>query len=312
MEVSELEQKIRALINCGRLQAEVLSNDTSWNMLCSSLDLIGDTGLALDSYSGMAECRGPGKSYLLVYGVLQTLLLQQDAAKHIAKALNVKFKLPKQLSEIRIVRNSAAGHPGFQMENKEARSCFISRSSLTTKEFDLLTFYSGGKEHQKKHICIPDILIVQAKHMESILTLVLTDLERREKDHYKMHQNTKLLSNFSGSTSYYFEKIFEATMSDSKYPLGGSHIELVTNSLSKFKEEMEERNEWGVNRDIEYHYSYAEYASKELVAYFLSKEESRLNDTDAFIFASFLQNCVVALKNHAATIDQEYEREGPE
>ena len=148
--------------------------------------------------------------------------------------------------------------------------------------------------------------------MESILTLVLTELELREKEHYKMHRNKKLLSNFSGSTGYYFEKILEATMSDSKYPLGGSNIELLTNSLSKFKKEMEERKEWGVNRDIEYHYNHAEYTCKELAAYFQSKEESRLNDTDAFIFASFLQDCVSVLHNHASTIDQEYERESPE
>jgi len=310
MDISEVEQNIRELIKSGRLQAEILADDISWNMLCSSLDLVADTDLALDSYIGMAQVKAPGECYLLVYGVLQALMLQQDAAKHIARALGIKIKLPKQLNDIRIVRNSAAGHPGFQMENKQARSCFISRSSLTATEFDLITVYSGGRNYQNVRVNIPAILKTQEKYLESTLKLVLDELIVREKEHYKMHQGTKLASHFSGSTSFYFQKIFEAILSESKYELGEYHLELVKNSLAAFKQQMEDRKEWGVNQEVDYQYNHAEYSSSELASFFQSRSKSRLNEKDACVFASFLKDCVSALKTLVSDIDAEYEQAG--
>jgi len=48
--ISELEQDIRKFINSPRKQFHLLKDAEAWNRLCSSLDVIGDTELAIDAY----------------------------------------------------------------------------------------------------------------------------------------------------------------------------------------------------------------------------------------------------------------------
>ncbi|PHS32655.1 MAG: hypothetical protein COA95_02575 [Methylophaga sp.] len=113
MNISKLEGKIRDFINSPRRQSTLLGKREGWNKLCSSLDLIGDTELAIAAYPSMCKTEGDdGASYLIVYGILQTLLLQQDAAKHIANVLDIGITLPKELQQIRMIRNSKISRKG--------------------------------------------------------------------------------------------------------------------------------------------------------------------------------------------------------
>jgi hypothetical protein len=104
MKISQLEERIREFINSGRKQSSLLTDSSAWNKLCSSLDLIGDTELAILSYPNLCNTQDDGASYLIIYGILQTLLLQQDATKNISDSLGIKVKLPKPLEDIRIIR----------------------------------------------------------------------------------------------------------------------------------------------------------------------------------------------------------------
>ena len=97
MSIQSLEDRIRGFINSGRRQSILLKTPDAWNKLCSSLDLIGDTQLAIESYPQLHNVKDDGASYLIVYGILQALLLQQNAAKHIGDSLGIKVKLPKDL-----------------------------------------------------------------------------------------------------------------------------------------------------------------------------------------------------------------------
>lgn len=90
MTVTNLEDRIREFINNGRKQSALLKDLTIWNKLCSSLDVIGDTQLAIQAHSQLKNIKGDGASYLIIYGTLQAMLLQQDALKHISDALNIK------------------------------------------------------------------------------------------------------------------------------------------------------------------------------------------------------------------------------
>ena len=81
----------------------------NFNEACSALDVIGDTELALQEFK-LKNCF-MGISYILAYGVLQTIFLQQDAIKHLALSLKLPFQLPPELREIRELRNDATGHP---------------------------------------------------------------------------------------------------------------------------------------------------------------------------------------------------------
>lgn len=306
MNVTELEQRIRDFINSARRQSVLLANTADWNKLCSSLDLVGDTQLAIQAYPALCKNKGDGASYLIVYGILQTLLLQQDAAKHIAAALNIKVKLPKELNDIRIVRNSAAGHPGLQNENGQSKSCFISRMSLGPTGFDLMTTYSKDRDYNMTHVNIPKLLETQGSYLSEILSNVIEELERQEMEHRKMHKETKLAECFPHTVSYYFSKMFEATYGEDKYCLGAPHLGFIQDCLDNFKNRLEQRGEWNVYDSINYHYEQLSYPMAELNVYFESKDNSKLNDKDAYIFTSFLVEHLKTLEEIAKEIDEEY------
>ncbi|NKC12655.1 MAG: hypothetical protein GKR94_10770 [Gammaproteobacteria bacterium] len=72
--IAQLEGAIRDRINKRRLQSLLLEHTEDWNVLCSALDVIGDTELALDAYLGHSPIQDIGLQYLHVYGALQLLL----------------------------------------------------------------------------------------------------------------------------------------------------------------------------------------------------------------------------------------------
>jgi hypothetical protein len=310
MSIENQEQRIRTFINSTRRQSVLLGNSADWNKLCSSLDLIGDTELAIGAYPNLClHGNDHGSSYLLVYGILQTLLLQQDAAKHIGTALNIKVNLPKELTDIRIIRNGAAGHPGFQRESGQSKSCFISRMSLSATSFELMTAYSDEGSFKMSHVNIPKLLKTQKIYLSKVLSEVITQLESQEKEHREMHKETKLSACFPRTISYYFGKIFEATMTAEKYSLGKMHLELIKGCLDDFKQKLEARGEWQIYDSVNYHYEQLSYPISELSLYFDSSSESELNSKDAYIFTSFLVEHFKSLSGIAKEIDEEYDSE---
>lgn len=306
MSIAELERKIRDFINSPRRQSTLLCKREGWNKLCSSLDLIGDTELALGAYPSLSPTKGDGASYLIVYGILQTLLLQQDAAKNIAEVLDIKIKLPKELQKIRMIRNSAAGHPGAQKENGITKSCFISRHSLSSHSFELMTAYSDDKDYEMSHVVIPQLLSTQNTYVGELLEKVIKELEVQELEHRSKHKDVKLAECFPHTINYFFSKIFEASFNSSAFPLGAMHVKCIQDCLDNFQSKLEERGEWNVYDSVDYHYDLIAYPMLELKAYFDRSPETKLNEKDVYIFASFVSEQIKTLEEIAKEIDEEY------
>ncbi|MCG8093235.1 MAG: hypothetical protein JAZ17_06335 [Candidatus Thiodiazotropha endolucinida] len=305
MDVAKLEDKIRYFINSGRKQASLLKDSAAWNKLCSSLDVVGDTQLAIEAHQNFHETKGDGESYLIVYGVLQAMLLQQDAVKHIGNALNIKVKLPRQLEDIRIIRNSAAGHPAYQKENGLAKSSFITRISLSPVSFQLMTVYSGDRDYEFNQISIPSLIETQEQYVCEVMSGVVKELERQEMEHRKKHKETKLADSFPHTTRYHISKIIEATSSPDRFPLGDANVKTIEGFLDEFKQELEKRDEWGVYDSINYHYELIEYPIKRLKEYFNYNDP--MNEKDAYIFASFISEQMDELSGIAQELDEKYE-----
>lgn len=305
MSIQNLEDRIREFINSGRRQDVLLKNPSAWNKLCSSLDLIGDTQLAIDSYPQFHNVQDDGAIYLIVYGILQTLLLQQNAAKHIGESLDIKVKLPKDLEDIRVIRNSAAGHPTYQKEKGLSKSCFITRMSISPTGFQLMTVYSGDKEYEINHVSIPALIETQKQYLSEVLAKVVAELERQEMEHRQKHKANKLADIFPHTISYHFSKIFEATNRKDLFPLGTVNMKMISECIERFKNELSNRGEWGVYDSINYHYELIDYPLKRLSAYFESNDD--MNEKDAYIFASFLADQIKSLEEIAEEMDEQYE-----
>jgi len=67
--IDELEREIREMINAPRRHEQLRANSYDFSQLCSSLDVIGDTELALEAYlAGSGGGQSDGDLYLRVYG----------------------------------------------------------------------------------------------------------------------------------------------------------------------------------------------------------------------------------------------------
>ena len=306
MSIVGFEDKVRDFINSGRTQRALLKDAASWNKICSSLDLIGDTQLAIEAYpefEGLAD----GASYLVVYGILQTLLLQQDAAKNIGDSLDIKVNLPKALNDIRVIRNNAAGHPGHQKENGQSKSCFITRMSITPFSFQLMTVYSGERKDEFRTISIPPLLKVQEKYLNEILEKVVYEMEKREMEHRNMYKDNKLVDIFPKSSRYLLGKIAQAAGCKFDHEKGIMNLDTLSESLYKFKSELISRGEWDGNDSVGYHYDLIEYPISRLKSYFYGKDD--INEKDAYIFSCFISEQFKTLKELAVEIDEAYASE---
>lgn len=304
--IGRLEGRVREFINSHRLQSKLLSNPADWHKLCSALDLIGDTEYAIEDYPKNLAHNSIGSCYLIIYGILQALLLQQDAVKHLANALGIDVKFPRELNDIRIIRNSAAGHPILQTENKISKSCFITRMTLTPKSFEMMTLFSSGEDHRFDTIQIPELLEIQRNYLAGVLESVVSELEEQEMSHRKEYQDKKLVDCFHSGLTYDFSKLYEASNSGMMFELGLVHLGSISDCLESYRNMLEERGEWG-NDAISYHYDLVEYPLEQLTCFFSNSDDNKLDSRDAYIFVSFIKEQINSLKEIAVEIDEDYE-----
>ena len=109
--IEELNREIRDLINAPRKHAALFKDSAQYYKLCSCLDVIGDTELGFSAYEQMLDSPRPGSSYILAYGFLQTLFVQQDAVRNLHEALGICSEPDTLLDEIRELRHDSIGHP---------------------------------------------------------------------------------------------------------------------------------------------------------------------------------------------------------
>ncbi len=306
MNIDELERKIRDRINRGRKQRELLDSSADWNKLCSSLDIVGDTEAAFDSYLNQPHIEDIGLCYLQVYGVLQLLQTQQGAVAHICNALGIKAQNSPKIPHIREIRSSSVAHPAAQKENKVIRSSFIVRSSLSHHGFNLMTVYSDETPYSQRYINLPKLIAEQRATLRGVLEEVIGKMDETENKHRLEYRDEKLQDVFPKALSYYFGKIFEAIHNTAYFPLGEMHVDLVTECLSSLKDCLEKRGEWGVYDSVDYEYELLEYPLAELKTFFSDGDASKLNAKDAYIFCAFVREQIKNLQQIAKEIDDEY------
>lgn len=308
MNNSELETEIRNRINKGRKQHELLGRSADWNRLCSALDIVGDTELALDSYLNQPDVVDIGLCYLHVYGAFQLLQTQQDAVDFICAAIGIRAKNSPKLPHIREIRSNSVAHPAAQKKNKATKSNFIVRSSLSQFSFTLMTVYSDETPYSQCNISLPRLIAEQRQALRNVLEDVITKMDEAEMKHREVHRAEKLREVFPDVLHYYFSKIFEAIHSPAYFPMGEMHVDRVTECLTNLKQLLEKRGEWGIYDSVSYEYKLLEYPLSELKSFFSKPTESKLNAQDAYIFCAFVSEQIKTLQEIAGEIDDEYSK----
>jgi len=314
MMIYELVQTIRRYINKPIKQHQLLKNNALWNQLCSSMDVIEDTDLAIESYVNREFEEKTGTLYLAVYGLLQALFIQQNAVIHLIQSLNLGgidlSSFPK-LKTVRNIRNDAIGHPTKREHKKPISYHYLSRATLNYEGFQLLSFYSNGS-HKFKDINITKCIADQNVDIRSILSKIIDSLREEEIAHKEKFKNEKLQEVFPQTTHYYFEKIYESISNPEKYPadFGLSHVNLVRDAIKNFQKELAKRGiRWETYAGIKDTCEQVEYSLSKVEGFLESLKDGKspsINEKDAHIFWENSRQHFDELVQIAREIDEEY------
>ena len=305
--ISELEEQIRNLINAPRKHSAIFKDSTQYLKLCSCLDVIGDIELAFCAYEEMLDSPKPGSSYILAYGFLQALFVQQDAVRNLHEALKISWEPDPLLTKIRNIRNDAIGHPTKRRGGK----CFnfISRPSITKSGFQLMTIVPNQEHPMFRQVSLKDLLDTQHNQLEKALTALLQVLQKEDMEHREKFKSEKLEELFPPLLTYYFEKLYESILSNHVWGDGADYVSQIHEIITNFNAALENRGIAGAYPGVEYQLQLLEYPLSQLAEYFAHKGEWRLNANDAQIFTSFVQNEISKLREMAIEIDEEYAME---
>ena len=312
-------KQIRRLINQPRRQNNLIKDLPCWNQLCASLDAIEDTKLAINSYVAIESGNDKGQLYLLVYGVLQALFLQQDAVNNLCEALAIPVERSKypRLQEIRKIRNESIGHPTKRNQSKGKHSYhYISRISLTLKGFDLLTYFHDGK-FESKYISIEECITDQDKYLKDILSAVIENLKREERAHKEKFMREKLIDCFP-NIHYHLEKIYEAANSDTpeRRIMALVHIEWLQKAIGTFESSLAKRGiELETYDEIRYEFEFTKYPLDKLCKHFKCLKEgktSSMTHLDIRVYSDSLKQHISELMDTAKSIDEDYADLGDE
>ena len=236
MNIQKLTERIRDYANHAWRRELLYQDKAKWNKMWASMDVIGDTQLAIDFYAALPEFSSNSGGYLYIYGLLQSLFVQQDACSHInnvitGNKIGWKSDYPTLLN-IREIRNMSIGHPGSRGDKSFHH---ISRISISKDSFEMLTYYSDeNSKSELKKISIKKIIDKQNDLVIGILSSIEGYMKSELKNHKKKFEGKKLADSFPSDSHYVFSKLYE-TGSDSN-ALQKVHFTILLEAYEKIKD----------------------------------------------------------------------------
>ena len=241
------EEEIRRLLESNPLHVALSIDKPKGMQILSCLDAIGDTELAIGSDPSSWPSGPNGVLYLMMYGILQALVLQQDAVFHLCECLGIPDKRDSypRLKEIREIRNDSIGHPTQRRSGSAASYHALIRMSLTADGFTLLSYRRDGTGGTKE-ISISLLIADQRKVVSQILTTAVDSLQDLLREHKQEFRERKLVSIFA-PVNYAFENLdrmlFERRFGDQSADAAETFIEEVAKIVAEFKDALKQRSE---------------------------------------------------------------------
>ncbi|PYF84561.1 hypothetical protein DFP75_101599 [Marinomonas alcarazii] len=304
----DIEKQVREHINTHRYQKVLISELDNWNQICSSLDTLGDTGLALKSYFKSEYPAETGLSYIYTYGLLQALFIQQDAMNHLSEAFGVPYELSEELKDIRAVRNASIGHPTKNRVKKTTYFNHISRISMGKGGFTLARFYDEG-ESEFIDVDFSKIAKTQLIGINKAYISINEKLREIDIKHRAKFMEKPLADILHSTMGYMFEKVGQAIYSPSREnnSFGLSMLESIEETYNEFQGALEERNE--LTDYTQYDLDEYFHGIKRLKAYLTNSNANDFSEFDARIYLDYLHRNHKTFEAIALEIDESYVEE---
>ncbi|MBQ5469361.1 MAG: hypothetical protein IIT54_01925 [Acetobacter sp.] len=256
-----------------------------------------------------------GTKYLMIYGVLQVLFLQQNALKDLCDALNYKqVDITKEnnpkIYEIREIRNDIAGHPTTGRGSSKYTT-YLSRHSCYYTNLSLRKIqYQETENDEFIDVDIISSIDTQEKFIKEQLEKILSKLRDETKEHIEKFKNDKLEDCFGDFT-------YARTHQDFYTQNDQMGFNLIKGIIEKLKEKLNKRCVDWEQTDFKDNIKSVE----EIYTYLLSKPKiinetiHEADDKESFNENKFLKRnllkhmfCMLdELKKHAKEVDTDYE-----
>jgi hypothetical protein len=303
--VEQRDKRIRDLVNRPWKQQGLLEDRTKWNKLCASMDVIGDTQIAINGYFSLPSFKAENGGYLFLYGLLQAFFLQQDAINHLSEALfdkpiSWKTEYP-HIYLVRELRNDSVGHP--TKRGKDESFHFIARYSVSKGHFRLMSHYSKSNDSEFNDIDVNELRTKQENSVIKILDTVIELMEKEYDDHKRKFANAKLSDFIPGTFSYSIGKVYEGIYND--YPLAEMNFSEIKRTIDVVKNEIIKRYGklsalQGLNDVIRR----IDYILQKVDGWIQNKQ--LLNNDDAEVFLDSFSDRFKELEEMLSEIDQEF------
>lgn len=318
--VQDLRREIRDFIQHPRRLSPLLHDKPNWNMLVSSFDTLSDTQYAIETYEAMPAVGDTGMLYLVIYGILQALYVQQDTVESMVRAFEpnaqprYRIEDEPEADEIRKIRNRAIGHPTVEGNVKSRKTPGVQMShrvvqhSMHKAGFTLMTGFADGS-YTFTDVSIPELIHKNRSMVERVLRRIKDKLEAADMEHQKQFKGEKLADIFPQTLDYYFEKILAGIDSpasdDGKW--ANHHLQRVAEVVQGFRAALGRRGELNRTSNYEYYLAEVEYPIVELQQYYAGTGSLK-DPRAARIFAYFARDKVCKLEKMAIELDEEYEQ----
>lgn len=246
----DLLEKLRSCTHRAPVDRVRKSDPTKWARLCTCLDTLTDAQCAINAYRGIESNAEKAELYLQTYGVLQAMILQQDALANIAEVFEMNEDPRKNscIKAIRDIRNKIAGHPTEMFTKEKGVHTYhrIVQYTLSPVGFETIED-SHDKEPIRERINLSKVTLQNEQILSNFLIEILGHLEKLWSNHANQHNNTKLAQIISKEM---IDELAE-TESNMQDDCGGierlnPHIDAISSGKREIISELERR---GIDRD---------------------------------------------------------------
>lgn len=291
----------RDLVNKPRRHHALSQHEKNFSSICSALDNLDDTLLALYSYTKSPH-HDKGRAYLEIFGVLQSLCVQQDAVTKLYEiimgtSINLQARYD-DIKDIRDIRIRAVGHPvGGKGSNH-----FFTRYTVSKFGFELLGYDQVGDRTSTK-VDLPSLIKKNSIALHDCMSDLVNHMKIEDEKHKEKFMEDSLEKLFKNSV-YFSSKLFEGVSGRSSNGMEGLTgikyvIEEFCTSLKNLSAHFDKSG--FILHDI----PRLKYALGKFEEY-VQGNESKSED-DAYILARFIQVELKMLEDIAKEIAEKYE-----
>lgn len=247
---------LRERFNQRRRRHALGRNPQQFNSICSAMDVVGDCGFALSGYLEHLNTAEDDKNlnYLIIYGVLNALYLQQDAVFYWGHHLRLppwtNFSTPgdwiskgnvPELVVARSARNNATGHPVHRKRGTGVSAFFIAHVSVDRLGFDLMEARPRDRS-VFSHVLLLDLIEGQVPALTKLLQSACDALDGEDREHYRKFMDKPLEEIFFKKFMYPVSKL-STPSSPSDWEVMPLAVKWLRDALHELKAAIEARNE---------------------------------------------------------------------